>query len=221
MTEHLHSDAKRMLREQAAKLRNGLPGDRRTLWSQQICGKAAGLFGASPSKSFMVYVSYRTEVDTGPLIEWGWRQGVDVIVPKVEPDSRTMKLYRLTKWSELIPGAFGIPEPNPQEAEAWADHVIPGAVIVPGLSFDTAGGRLGYGGGYYDRFYDRLRGMTEGGQPMPLWIGLSFEAQMVERVPCEPHDVRMDIIVTERAVYEPLVHTKEVEASDYDGTDAF
>jgi 5-formyltetrahydrofolate cyclo-ligase len=148
-------------------------------------------------------VSFRSEVDTAPFIEQAWSQGITVLVPRCIPSTREMELYQFTGWDELQPGAYGIMEPSPGKARLWTEGVLPGAVLVPGLAFDRQGGRLGYGGGYYDRYYERtLHCHIADGQELPYWLGLSFESQIVQGgIPSERHDIRLDGVFTERAIY--------------------
>mgnify|MGYP003590435843 FL=1 len=104
-----------------------------------------------------------------------------------------MAAVRITNPNQdLIPGYKGIPEPDPQLAHARS---LPAnsleVVIIPGAVFDRRGYRLGYGGGYYDRFLALEA-------PQALRIGLAFDLQLVEHLPNEIHDIPMDILVTER-----------------------
>jgi 5-formyltetrahydrofolate cyclo-ligase len=149
----------------------------------------------------MVYVGLRSELDTAVLIEHCWRSGLAVAAPRCEPDGVTMTPFWIRSWDELIPGAFGIREPNPATAVKCEEAFVPDAVLVPGLAFDQQGGRLGYGAGFYDRYYDRLRSLVPIEEDMSLWAGCCFETQLVSAVPMDRHDARMDAIVTEQQVY--------------------
>ena len=81
---------------------------------------------------------------------------------------------------ELVPGAYGILEPDPNKAKRCDASFIPDVVIVPGLAFDLQGGRLGYGGGYYDRFNERLHQLAAyEDKQVPLWIGAGYESQLL------------------------------------------
>lgn len=98
----------------------------------------------------------------------------------------------MERWRELCPGRFGVLEPPagaPEEAPAVGD-----AVVVPGVAFDRAGGRLGRGGGHYDRAF------PPGAPGAPLLVGFAHAFQLVECVPSDSHDRRMDAIVTERGM---------------------
>ncbi|ALS29658.1 5-formyltetrahydrofolate cyclo-ligase [Paenibacillus sp. 32O-W] len=187
---------KREWRRRMSALRDGLPPERRLAWSLDACRAAAAWMEERGIESFMTYVPFRSELDTRPLIEWGWERGVAVTVPRANPADRSMTLYRIAGWDDLETGAYGIPEPNPSRAKAF--RRIPDAVWVPGLAFDLRGGRLGYGGGYYDRFDAYLRSLPGG---RPPWIGMAYEAQLTADVPTENHDARVDGVMTERGFY--------------------
>ncbi len=94
----------------------------------------------------------------------------------------------------LKQGVYGIMEPDPEKAEE-ADVSLLEAVVVPGVAFDRHGGRMGYGGGFYDRF---LAGLDR----LPFLVGVGFSMQVVEHVPLEPHDIRLDGIVTEKGYFQ-------------------
>jgi 5-formyltetrahydrofolate cyclo-ligase len=100
-----------------------------------------------------------------------------------------MAAYRVTDpATDLVPGAWGIPEPREGLEEVPAERMD--VVVVPGAAFDAAGRRCGYGGGFYDAYLP----LTRAGVP---WVALAFEAQLVDELPCEPHDLAVGAIVTE------------------------
>lgn len=90
----------------------------------------------------------------------------------------------------LKQGVYGIWEPDPDQAEK-ADLSRLEAILVPGVAFDSRGGRMGYGGGYYDRFLATL-------EKLPFLAGVGFGMQVVEEVPLEPHDILLDALVCEK-----------------------
>lgn len=204
---------KTYIRKQMAMKRNGLRAEQRKIASAAACAKAQMLLESRAIHSFMVYIAFRSELDLSGLIEWGWQTGRDVIVPKCIAVDRSMILYYLRSWDELTAGAYGIMEPNPEVAPTVEKGAAPEVIIVPGLAFDRNGGRLGYGGGYYDRFAEQMQG-SAAGNDRPLWLGASFEEQLIDEVPLERHDLVMDGLITEHEVYW---HRR----SDRSGTDAF
>lgn len=181
-------------RARLSGLRNGLDEHLRTEWSVMACKHMAHWLDAHSCRSVMAYVSFRSELNMNGLIEWCWRKGIEVFIPRCVQADRSMTLHVITAWDQLTAGSYGILEPEPDQAPAIPPGTVPDVVIVPGLAFDRTGGRLGYGGGYYDRFADAMSGFGH----HPLWIGAGFEAQVVEQVPSDSHDLRLDGLVTER-----------------------
>ena len=191
-----HAD-KAALRREMAALRDRIPPRERLLRSERACRHAAGWLREQGADCFLAYAAFRSELNTRPLLEWGWRSGAAVLLPVCRTADRSLELYRVRSLDELKPGAYGVPEPDPAQAERWPDMRAVGAVFVPGLAFAPDGSRLGYGGGYYDRFAARMR--AEG--CAARWMGLAFGAQIVPEVPVEPHDARLDGYITEDGVH--------------------
>lgn len=183
---------KRGLRQAMTAAREALTGTERLRLSGRICGHAADWLAAAGSGSFMAYVPFRSEVDTAPLLEWAWVRGIRVILPKSEPSDRSMRFFLVRGWGELAPGAYGIREPDPSKAAEWPKEEAPGAILLPGLAFDRYGGRLGYGGGYYDRYLEGLCRRVPAGARRPPVIGIGYRLQLADRLPLETHDARLD-----------------------------
>lgn len=198
--EDKERNGKQAIRSEMTRIRNGLAEEERRAWSLAASGHAAAYLEASSLEAFMAYVSFRSELDLSSLIEWGWEKGMEVIVPKCNTADRSMTLYRLKNWDQLKPGEYGIMEPDPLAAEELNPKRMPQVVFVPGIAFDLNGGRMGYGGGYYDRFAAKLYD-AGGAAHRVQWIGASFEAQLVEELMLEPHDIRMNGILTQRQLY--------------------
>ena len=107
-----------------------------------------------------------------------------------------MELRKVEGLSSWVSGRWGVPEPDPNNTSVWDPSIPPDVVIVPGLAFNEQGGRLGYGGGYYDRLYAKLR--EAGGTLTTQWIGFAYELQVIaEPLPTEPHDLRLTALATE------------------------
>ncbi|MCL6612701.1 MAG: 5-formyltetrahydrofolate cyclo-ligase [Peptococcaceae bacterium] len=145
------------------------------------------------AQSLMVYVDFRNEVQTGSLIARALEEGKKVCVPITDVKGKKLTPSRLLAYpDELAPGAWGILEPGP----GFVRPVDPGdmdLVVVPGVAFDPGGNRLGYGGGFYDRFLPRTR-------PGTVFVAPAFEVQVVEDVFPGPHDVPVHIVVTETRI---------------------
>lgn len=131
------------------------------------------------------------EIDPAPLLERLKAAGARLALPVVVGRGGALR-FRAIDGAPLVPDAVGIPAPGPDAAE-----LAPSLVLAPLLAFDRRGGRLGQGGGYYDR---TLRALRTGG-PV-LVVGLAFAAQEVEAVPMGPGDERLDAILTETGYIE-------------------
>ena len=138
----------------------------------------------------LFYVSYRSEADTIQLIKEALAEGREVAVPKVI--GKDMIFYRITEFTQLIEGYKGILEPDSALAEEVTVFPKSTLLFVPGCAFDESGGRMGYGGGFYDRFTEKYPEMRK--------VALAYEEQLVEAVPREAHDKSVDIIVTEKRI---------------------
>jgi len=187
------AETRQKLRKQILAGRDRLTTGDRHAKSISIAEKVWSLPGMEGWKTLFVYVSFRSEVETLELIHRCLAQGKRVAVPLVDNARAAMIPLRITDpEQDLKPGYYGIPEPDPQKTDLVAGQEID-AVILPGSVFDTGGGRLGYGGGYYDRF-------LVNDAPQACRIGLAFEMQLVEAVPLEPHDQCLDYLVTEKRI---------------------
>ena len=136
------------------------------------------------------YVSTPFEVDTAFMIDRALREGKKVLVPLTDLQKRQLYFYEIKdRQEDLAQGAFGIMEPRPGTTRL-ADPDEAGCVIVPGVVFDTLNNRIGRGKGFYDRFLGGLR-------PGVVKVGLAFSFQVVERIPAEDRDMKMDLVLTD------------------------
>lgn len=141
------------------------------------------------------YMSFRDEPETLPLIHTCLKHGDRVLVPKVN-EGRKLTLHEMKAIDELTPGVWGILEPG-DDMPQWpaARYKEIDIIIVPGLAYDRYGGRIGYGGGYYDRFIEQVSVAGKNGAVFPIKASLALMEQIVpERVPMEEHDFRLDML---------------------------
>lgn len=139
------------------------------------------------ARCIALYAPIRNEVDTGLLFDEARRLGKRVLYPRVCGEA--MRFHEVTDAACLEQGAFGILEPCATGAGYPPDEAD--LIVVPGVAFDTTGHRIGFGKGYYDRCLFRL-GKT------PVLVGLCHDFQLLEQIPSEGHDIRMQYLVTDR-----------------------
>ncbi|MDW0108946.1 5-formyltetrahydrofolate cyclo-ligase [Sporosarcina aquimarina] len=142
------------------------------------------------AETIAITLSRNTEVETRSIIKNCWSKGKTVVVPKCYPHEREMDFREITDFNQLETVYAGLQEPNPDLTTAFDKEDID-LIIVPGVAFTNSGFRIGYGGGYYDRFLADYTGKT---------ISLAFELQMVPSLPIERHDLPVGKIITEERV---------------------
>lgn len=187
---------KKKLRQEVLLKRSQLAPAERERMSREAAGKLLDFSPLVRQKAIFLFSSYGDEIDTRPLIQQAMQRGQEVWLPLTVADEKRIVPYVYEKDSMLRQGVYGIWEPDPTRSKK-ADVSRLGAVILPGVAFDANGGRLGYGGGYYDRFLAQLT-------HKPLLIGYGFSMQMVEHVPTEQHDQKLDFLVIESGVIGPF-----------------
>ncbi|MGE7879582.1 5-formyltetrahydrofolate cyclo-ligase [Peribacillus muralis] len=137
------------------------------------------------AKTIGITISIHPEVPTVRIIEQAWREGKGVAVPKCDPDKKTMEFRKISSFNQLETVYHGLLEPVAETAKVTKDELD--ALIVPGLAFTKEGFRLGFGGGYYDRFLPGYKGAT---------LALAYEIQLVDELPVEVHDIAVGKLIT-------------------------
>lgn len=186
------SSAKEALRRVALARRRSLSPEQAAAWSREIHRRIWSLKVYRNAKTVHTYVALPGEVETRPLIRSALRTGKRILVPRVA--ATQLEHVEIVGLDDLRPGTMGIPEPGPDRKPVSNLGMID-LVVVPGLIFDRQGRRLGFGKGFYDRFLSQLDVPT---------VGLAFEEQLSDVVPAGPDDRRVDLVVTEEAVYRSI-----------------
>ena len=182
--------SKEKLRSELRSMRNRLSTYEVLKRSNDIITTLTSLPSFLNAQVVACYLSFGSEVYTHGLVK-AYCGTKDILIPVVDREHRSLQLSHIRNWQELSTGAYGILEPKDaflrirdvEEAEM---------VIVPGIAFDEYGNRIGYGGGYYDSLLARADSLK---------VALAYDFQVLEhRIPDEPHDVRMDMILTDKRV---------------------
>ncbi len=175
---------RRSERQRLLALRTGASPTVRREWARNIEARLHVLLAERPGIILGVYWPFQAEFDPRPLIDWLIGEGSAVALPAVI-DKKGPLEYRAWRPGEpLVDGVWNIPTPEIR------DIVVPQAVLAPLVGFDRECYRLGYGGGYFDRTLAAL-------SPRPLAIGVGFELSLLDTIHPQPHDIPMDLIVTE------------------------
>ncbi len=180
------------IRKEIILKRDLIPQDNRFWKDESIRHKLFSLPDFIKAKIIFIYASFRSEVDTFSIIEHSLDTGKKIILPKVEKKERKLNLYEIKSLKEMKSGYMGINEPIPDESKRFKINEID-LIIVPGVCFDVYGNRIGYGGGYYDIILSEKKSDT------PV-IALSYEEQIIQEIPSEPHDIKVDIIITDKRI---------------------
>lgn len=183
------------LRKETLAKRDMLPGVEQKNRSRSITDRVKNMPQFQSASVVCIYVDFRSEVATRSLIDHMLYCGKKVVLPVTLIEQRDLLPVSITDPDrELTPGYCAIPEPIDEirDKQAVSPDQID-IIFLPGSVFDERGGRMGYGGGYYDRFVSAKA-------PQALRIGLAYELQVIQRAPLHDHDELLDFIVTEERV---------------------
>lgn len=155
--------------------------------SAALCNRLMSLPVYQETNWLLGFAPLAGEPDIRPLLQDALLGGRRVALPRCIPGTRELQFYEIISWDELISGSYGIAEPPADPARLW-QPTADALCIVPALSFDRQGQRLGYGGGYYDRFLSTFPGIT---------LGLCPQACLQEKLPHDLYDQPVSVVVTE------------------------
>jgi 5-formyltetrahydrofolate cyclo-ligase len=186
-----HHQSKQELRAIALAGRDALSEAHRVAAAQAIA--ARGLpFALAKGAVVAGYSPIRSEVDPLPLMQRLAADGARLALPAITGRGQSLIFRAWSVNEKLLLGPLGIPEPSPA-----AEEVVPDVLLVPLAAFDRLGHRVGYGAGYYDHTFAHLRKMKA-----ITGIGVAFAVQETKAVPALPHDVPMDYVLTETAMFD-------------------
>jgi 5-formyltetrahydrofolate cyclo-ligase len=184
---------KKDMRIKYLALRRSLEAEARELADASICTRLRELPELFSAQYVGAYVSDGTEPGLDAFLRWAGEQGKKIFLPRFSAAAEGYEMVETPDLEkDLVAGAYGIREPRP-ELPAVAGEFLKNLVwLVPGVAFDVTGARLGRGKG----IYDRLLACGDG-----LKIGIFYQCQQDPEIPCDPHDHRLDMVVTETEVF--------------------
>lgn len=194
--DDLIAEQKILLRRECRAIRKGVGDAYRAHASASICERLASWTLFQQSQTILTYMPIQSEVDLTPLLErfpqkrW--------VLPRIIPEENHRMEFHLYDAARLIQHPFGMMEPAPDAPVIPADEIE--LTLVPGLAYDRRGYRLGYGGGYYDRFLTRYRGVS---------AGIVFHDLLLDSIPYSAHDLPVQWVITERELISIQKHNSD------------
>lgn len=198
---HTIQNQKKEARKQAKQIIARLSEAERTSAARKACAVLKTVPPWREARCILVYLAFGTELNADPVIKAALKESKSVYVPRISGEELEFRRLRGLSGSLEI-GPFGIRQP-PASEPLWDSLSVPGPtlILVPALAFDKTGGRLGRGGGYYDRFLSRIRREADAaGEKPPLCFGYGYNGQILEEVPMDAADERVDGSVSDGGV---------------------
>ncbi|AEE97348.1 5-formyltetrahydrofolate cyclo-ligase [Mahella australiensis] len=186
------SKEKKLIRQAVLEKRSRLTPLEAAQKSEAICRAVVATRTFVSARFIMAYIDARNEVQTECIIRQAWAEGKRLAVPVCIPQTHTLLVSELTSFEELRDGFYGIKEPMEEYMRPASPEQLD-IIIVPAVAYDRRGYRIGYGGGYYDRFLSSL-------DKDIVTIGIAFDIQIVGEVPVQPFDIPVDMVITESGI---------------------
>lgn len=178
---------KKEIRAMIRDKKKQLSAEEITEYSAKVCDMLCAEQVYKDASVIYPYLAYNQEIITRTLIERAWSDGKAVAVPKCYEDNR-MEFHRIYSFNDVEPGMYDIPEPIGGEIVDDKEVLI----LMPGLAFDGEFNRIGYGGGYYDRYLDRKQKCSF------IKVAFAYEFQLLEHIETDDHDYKVDMIITDK-----------------------
>jgi 5-formyltetrahydrofolate cyclo-ligase len=204
--EVIHA-SKKSIRKEILSRRNLIDEETKKYKDRKIKELLTGLPEFIQSHVILLYASFKSEVDTTRLIEYCLAAGKVAVLPKVakvDSINSRLRLYEIKDIKELSSGYYGIPEPDVSEDRGMRAEDMD-LIVVPGVAFGEDCSRLGYGKGFYDKLLSSVMRQASSVKRQKSgirFIGLAYEEQIMESIPFESHDVKMDKIITDKRIIE-------------------
>ena len=181
-------EEKKALRTRLRAMRKALSPQAQRLASRAVCERVLAFEAYKRAKVVMAYIACRGELDVSPVMDDILSSGRTLLLPRCEEGGR-LTARKIASLAALSPGAYGVPEPGEESPVALPETID--LILVPGVAFDRDFYRLGQGGGYYDRFLKETHAVR---------AGVCHSAALLDGVPREAHDMRMDAVITPKAL---------------------
>lgn len=182
---------KKILRKEILIKRDSLLKDTKIAFDNTIREKLRMMKFFNKAENIFIYIGFGSEINTADYINDFLNMGKRIFIPRTNIEEKTMEAVEIQSLDNLVKDKYGILEPS-EDIEA-VEKVELDLIILPGVVFDVNGGRIGYGGGYYDKYLQNLD------ESIPK-VALCYDFQVINKVPMEEHDIKADCIITEKRV---------------------
>ena len=186
-------ELKKEIRKSIIEKRNKIKNKDKTSMDKKIIDIFKEEESYKKARGIFIYIGFGSEINTKIIIEDALKKGKEVYVPKVK--GKEMLLIKIDSLENLVTSSYGILEPTGDNNDFDVDKLD--LIVMPGVAFDSRGNRIGYGGGYYDRFLEKNKIYSEK-------IALAYECQILKSITSEKHDIKVDKILTEERVINIL-----------------
>ena len=183
---------KKILRKEILEKRNNMDLVKKEEMDKKILKEFYESKYYKEAEKIFIYISYDSEINTKEIINKALKNNKKIYVPRTEFKTRHMDAVEITSLDNLIESKYGILEPSKEES--YIDPNDLDLIVVPGVAFDRNGGRMGYGAGFYDRYFKKI---NKENINKIVKLALAYELQMLDKVPMNEQDVPVDYIITE------------------------
>jgi 5-formyltetrahydrofolate cyclo-ligase len=179
---------KQDIRKKILDHREAIDTDIRKQWDENILNNLIKSDWYKKANTIFAFVSFKSEADTHKIIKYSIQDQKTVCVPRIKSKQKGIEIFKIDSFDQLENGYFGILEPI--ESCPVINSKDIDLILMPGVAFDRQGGRVGYGAGFYDRFLSNMNNNVDK-------IAVAYHFQILDNIPMDEHDVRIDGIVTE------------------------
>lgn len=187
------SDKKKQIRREILEIRNNLSLEKKSNYDKLIANKFFESSYYREANNIFIYISYGSEIDTKCIIARALKEGKNIYVPRTEFSTRLMNAVKINNLNNLIESKYGALEP--EKDKPFIDPNDLDLIVVPGVAFDEYGGRIGYGAGFYDRYFKKI---NDANKSRIMKLVLAYDFQLIDKVPTDEEDVSVDAVMTEK-----------------------
>lgn len=187
----MKKEEKKILRNKILSIRDSLNRNEKEIMDNEIFNKLKNTELYKNARNIFIYISFSNEINTINIIKKALEDKKDVFIPKIYKTNKSMKAIKLNSFDDLKKNSMGILEPIDDSKYIEKENID--LIVVPGVVFDKDCNRIGYGGGYYDRYLKDIAYKNNK-------VVLAYDLQVIDKIESEEHDIKVDYIITNSKV---------------------